>query len=238
MSSFTGWRVLVNFLLPPPMLLTFLLVLPFPRNVRKGILLFTSKVLNFPVLGGIKFVHMALILSGVPLADSGFRTFRSAQEALDHELTPNQRISVLAKKWREERNFWIAAMAFTLWCLLTVLYAQVGHALRVADSLDRVQAELNEVKGVKPATPATTKMSNMAGNAASNVAGAASNVADAAGNAANTVAERLGFGKKVDAGDEQCAVGDRGNATESFEADLTPAGPTVGGARRRVVGKA
>jgi hypothetical protein len=49
MSSFTGWRVLVNFLLPPPMLLTFLLVLPFPRNVRKGLLLFTSKVLNFPV---------------------------------------------------------------------------------------------------------------------------------------------------------------------------------------------
>jgi hypothetical protein len=48
-------------------------------------------------------------------ADSGFRTFKSAQEALDHELTPNQRISVLAKKWREERNFWIAAMAFTLW---------------------------------------------------------------------------------------------------------------------------
>jgi hypothetical protein len=31
------------------MLLTFLLVLPFPRNVRKGLLLFTSKVLNFPV---------------------------------------------------------------------------------------------------------------------------------------------------------------------------------------------
>lgn len=39
----------MNFLLPPPMLLTFLLVLPFPRNVRKGILMFTSQVLNFSV---------------------------------------------------------------------------------------------------------------------------------------------------------------------------------------------
>jgi hypothetical protein len=59
---------------------------------------------------------LCLFLSSlVPAADSGFRTFKSAQEALDHELTPNQRISVLAKKWREERNFWIAAMAFTLW---------------------------------------------------------------------------------------------------------------------------
>ncbi|WIA13325.1 hypothetical protein OEZ85_006908 [Tetradesmus obliquus] len=229
MSSFTGWRVLVNFLLPPPMLLTFLLVLPFPRNVRKGLLLFTSKVLNFPVLGGIRFVHMALILSGVPLADSGFRTFKSAQEALDHELTPNQRVSVLAKKWREERNFWIAAMAFTLWCLLTVLYAQVGQALRVHDALDRALAELNELKGIEPATPATTKMSNMAGNAASNVAGAASNVAG-----------RLGFGKKKGSGDmpEQCAVGEGGNATEPLETELTPAGPAAGGARRRAVAKA
>lgn len=44
-----GWRFLVNFLLPPPMILTFLLVLPFPRNVRKGLLIFTSQVLNFTV---------------------------------------------------------------------------------------------------------------------------------------------------------------------------------------------
>lgn len=58
-----------------------------------------------------------------------------------------------------------------------MLYAQVGQALRVHDALDRALAELNELKGIEPATPATTKMSNMAGNAASNVAGAASNVA-------------------------------------------------------------
>jgi hypothetical protein len=50
-----------------------------------------------------------------PVADSGFRTFKVANETANPELTPNQRISVLAKKWREERNFWIAAMAFTLW---------------------------------------------------------------------------------------------------------------------------
>lgn len=48
-------------------------------------------------------------------ADAGFRTYKSSTEASDLELTPNQRISVLAKKWREERNFWIAAMTFTLW---------------------------------------------------------------------------------------------------------------------------
>jgi hypothetical protein len=55
--------------------------------------------------------------------------------------------------------------------LLTVLYAQVAHALSNADLLDRLQAELNELKGIPPPTPTTTKMSNMANNAASNVAG-------------------------------------------------------------------
>lgn len=49
MSGFTGWRVLVNFLLPPPLVLTFLLVLPLPRGVRKGLLLFTDKVLSLSV---------------------------------------------------------------------------------------------------------------------------------------------------------------------------------------------
>jgi hypothetical protein len=48
-SQFTGWRFLVNFLLPPPLLLTFLLVLPFPRNIRKALLLFTSRVMTFAV---------------------------------------------------------------------------------------------------------------------------------------------------------------------------------------------
>jgi hypothetical protein len=63
----------------------------------------------------VRTASLSLLAAATVFSDSGFRTFKSAQEALDHELTPNQRISVLAKKWREERNFWIAAMAFTLW---------------------------------------------------------------------------------------------------------------------------
>lgn len=162
------------------MILTFLLVLPFPRNVRKGLLIFTSKVLNFTVFGGLKFVHLALVLSGVPLMDSGFRTYKCANETANPELTPNQRISVLAKKWREERNFWIAAMAFTLWCLLTVLYGQVTHAMKVHDRLLDAEAELDELKGIKHTPAPTTKqvvtgMTNKLQANASAAAGGVSN---------------------------------------------------------------
>jgi hypothetical protein len=41
--------VIANIMLPMPVVLTLLLVIPFPRNVRKGILLFTNTVLSFPV---------------------------------------------------------------------------------------------------------------------------------------------------------------------------------------------
>eukprot|EP00878_Enallax_costatus_P020729 GHUV01021921.1.p1 GENE.GHUV01021921.1~~GHUV01021921.1.p1 ORF type:complete len:171 (+),score=52.49 GHUV01021921.1:116-628(+) len=121
----------------------------------------------------MKFVHLALILSGVPLMDSSFRTFKMAQDANDTELTPNQRISVLAKKWREERNFWIAAMAFTLWCLVTVFYGQVSHALRIHDELDRALEEIDELKGIKrePAQKKGTALGSRFGLGRKNVSG-------------------------------------------------------------------
>eukprot|EP00879_Flechtneria_rotunda_P012326 GHRR01012873.1.p1 GENE.GHRR01012873.1~~GHRR01012873.1.p1 ORF type:complete len:207 (+),score=65.45 GHRR01012873.1:297-917(+) len=194
------------------MILAFSLVLPLPRNVRKGVLLFTSKVLSFPILGGIKFAHFALILSGVPLLDSTLRTYKSAAEAVDHDLTPNQRIGVLARKWREERNFWIAAMAFTLWCLLTVLYAQVGKAMRTQDELDRLQAELDDIKGIK--RPAAPKIGGM------KVPGV------------EGVTKLLNMGKK-----EEDQASDAVNATQQAETELSPAGfgagPTGAAARRR-----
>lgn len=197
-QALTGWKVLVNFLLPPPMLLTFLLVLPFPRNVRKGILLFTSRALAFPVLGGMKLVHLALILSGVPLIDSSFRTYKMSQDAADHDLTPNQRISMLAKKWREERNFWIAAMAFTLWCLVSVLYSQVARALRIHDELDSALDELAELKGIKRETTHKTQ----------------------------GFSSRFGLHKKAAAGsnkkdDDADVAAPAGNETDALETELT-----------------
>lgn len=63
----------------------------------------------------IWFELLCLCAATAAFSDSGFRTYKCAHETANPELTPNQRISVLAKKWREERNFWIAAMAFTLW---------------------------------------------------------------------------------------------------------------------------
>ena len=35
--------------------------------------------------------------------------------AVEPDLTPNQRTAVMARIWREERNFWISVLTFLLW---------------------------------------------------------------------------------------------------------------------------
>lgn len=154
---------MVNFLLPPPLILMVLLVVPFPITVRKRILKFTSDLLSFPVFGGMKLVHFALILAGIPLIDSTVRTMQSAvavQEKTDagHQLAYNQ---MLGKKWREERNFWLTAMAFTLWCMLTVIHATVSTLVKLEEQNEELRRENDGMKGVKHVeAPASTRVTD------------------------------------------------------------------------------
>lgn len=49
---------------------------------------------------------------------SSMNTYRFIATLHDTEainMTPNQRMGLLGRKWREERNFWIAALTFLLW---------------------------------------------------------------------------------------------------------------------------
>lgn len=258
-SQFTGWRFLVNFMLPTPLILTFLLVLPFPRNVRKGLLIFTNKVLSFSVVGGIKLVHFALILAGVPLFDSGMRTYKHAQAVSDSELTPNQKIGLLAKKWREERNFWIAAMAFTLWCLLTVLYAHVDSLLKLEDKVDDLQEQLDAATGVVRPKP-TNKM-KVAGAVATMITQMGFSVPESVKAAAerpappqmSTIPSPAGTGQdKGDAGAPSgpdpsspaaAAAGlagfgkKGGNASEGPETEMTPQGEDAAGSGGTLMGR-
>jgi hypothetical protein len=56
-----------------------------------------------------------------------------------------------------------------------VLYAQVNHSLKVNDKLDEVQAELNDLKGIKPAekAPAGSRLKMPGGGRRVVVGGAA-----------------------------------------------------------------
>ncbi|GFR52551.1 hypothetical protein Agub_g15139 [Astrephomene gubernaculifera] len=63
----SGWRIVVNWFLPPPLVLTILLILPMPGVVKKGLLTFTRKFL-FINIGHVRLVHLALLITGAAFA--------------------------------------------------------------------------------------------------------------------------------------------------------------------------
>ncbi|MEW5320279.1 MAG: hypothetical protein WDW38_011361 [Sanguina aurantia] len=67
MASYWAW--VAHFALPPPLLLTVLLILPTPIIVQKAILVLVRNVLFVKVVGRVQLVHLMLILTG--LAFSG-----------------------------------------------------------------------------------------------------------------------------------------------------------------------
>jgi hypothetical protein len=50
-------------------------------------------------------------------------------------LDPNEKMQMLAEKWRKERNFWIAAMCLLLWIVLARYHALCKHNARLAEQV-------------------------------------------------------------------------------------------------------
>lgn len=135
----SAWKYVVNFAIPPALVLTVLLVLPTPRVVKKGLLLFTRNVLFLRVVGNIQLVHLMMLLTGLALISSSATTYRLQQDTIDDQLSPNQRMAVLAKRWREERNFWIATLCFLLWSLLHRFYSLTLEHIETQDTIKLLQ---------------------------------------------------------------------------------------------------
>jgi Bap31/Bap29 transmembrane region len=50
-------------------------------------------------------------------------------------LSPNEKTQMLADKWRQERNFWIATMCLLLWVVLSRFYVLAKHNLVLRDQV-------------------------------------------------------------------------------------------------------
>ncbi|KAG2493663.1 hypothetical protein HYH03_008177 [Edaphochlamys debaryana] len=127
-------------MLPPPLILTILLLLPSPGVVKKGLLTFTRSFLFFQLFGGVRLVHVAILVTGAAFAASSMHTYHLTQAPMPDTLTPNQRTAVLARRWREERNFWIATLTFLLWGLLYRFYALMLEHVELKDRVRKLQA--------------------------------------------------------------------------------------------------
>ncbi|KAG2447206.1 hypothetical protein HYH02_007947 [Chlamydomonas schloesseri] len=135
----SSWKVVVNWLLPPPLILTILLMLPMPQVVKKGLLAFTRQFLFMKLAGQVLLVHVALVITGAAFAASSMHTYHISQTPLPDTLTPNQRTALLAKRWREERNFWIATLTFLLWGMLYRFYALAIDHVALRDRVRQLE---------------------------------------------------------------------------------------------------
>ena len=137
-----AWRVFVEFTLPPPLILLTLLVLPSPaRAFTRVVLRIVDRTLGLPVLGTLQLLHVMIALSGAAAVGSVRDAAAAARHkgGLELSLSASAAASYAGKRWRAERNAWIAAFAAAAWCLLARVYSM---ARRLADLEDEREARL------------------------------------------------------------------------------------------------
>ncbi|KAG1655124.1 hypothetical protein FOA52_012542 [Chlamydomonas sp. UWO 241] len=135
------WRGVVDVLLPPPLILTVLLVLPTPRVVNQGLLTFAKNVLFLRVVAGVQLVHFVLVISGMMMIGAAVHTHQ-LRDGIDPGLSANQRTAVMARIWREERNFWISVLTFLMWGCLYRFYNLVLAFNGLRDRIGALEGEL------------------------------------------------------------------------------------------------
>ncbi|GAX73924.1 hypothetical protein CEUSTIGMA_g1374.t1 [Chlamydomonas eustigma] len=157
----SAWKLVVHFMLPPPLILTILLVIPVPRLINKALLQFAKKILFCNVLNGIKLVHLMLLITGMLLIGSGVHTHQ-LRIRMDPDVSGHKRTEALARIWREERNFWISVLTFLLWGLLYRFYNLMMEHLSLKDKIAALEAKVKSygsemtssaAHGVPPARP-------------------------------------------------------------------------------------
>ncbi|KAL6778556.1 hypothetical protein ACKKBF_B15260 [Auxenochlorella protothecoides x Auxenochlorella symbiontica] len=133
-QDFTWWRFLAWVLLPLPVVLVVLLSAPAPRLVRRGVLRFVETLLVARVRGPIEIIHFALLIAGLSVTFCIGPMLSSEAEVakLENRRDPNILVMLLARQYRNERNFWLALFTLSSWAVLWVVY-QVNrdkHVLR------------------------------------------------------------------------------------------------------------
>jgi len=155
----SAWKLVVHFMLPPPLILTILLVLPMPRLINRALLQFAKNILFCNVLNGIKLVHLMLLITGMLLIGSGVHTHQ-LRIRMDPDISGHKRTEALARIWREERNFWISVLTFLLWGLLYRFYnlmmehLSLNEKIVVLETKAKAQSsqKLSSTGGVVPPT--------------------------------------------------------------------------------------
>lgn len=139
-----AWGLALQVLLPIPTVLLILLSIPTPRTFKRALLRFADVVLSIKIFSTVKLGHFFLMCAGLAFATSTYKTFqghRAYDVNVKEGLTPAAKLGLLATKWRLERNFWIAAMCFTMWVILNRFYQMALHSVQLQERINELEYE-------------------------------------------------------------------------------------------------
>ena len=129
----SAWRALAEIALPVPLLLLALLLAPAPRSARVALLRIVDRVLTLPVLGSIALANVMQAITGAALLGAARDAVRLGRAA-KMDVSPSVTAANLAKRWRAERNAWLAALAFVAWTLLARVHVLVRRLVALEDA--------------------------------------------------------------------------------------------------------
>ncbi len=113
-------------------------------------LTFVHNVFDMPILGVFRTLHVMLFLLAVALG-SATRTLQllraaaaAAAAAPAAQFAPQFEATLLSRRWRAERNIWLAAFALTLWAALAAFWREASRRLALEDRLAGLEAPSGE----------------------------------------------------------------------------------------------
>jgi hypothetical protein len=108
------------------------------------VLSFIASVFDLPLIGIFKTLHVMLFLLAVAFGSAvrSLQLLHIAYAAGNQFATPNYEVSHLSKRWRAERNLWLAGFAFTIWAVLAAFYREARKRMQLEDRL--VEFELSD----------------------------------------------------------------------------------------------
>ncbi|CAG9464837.1 unnamed protein product [Pedinophyceae sp. YPF-701] len=144
------WKLISDLCAPPAIFFIILLQIPRPRPLRRAILLTVKTFLGIPVFGVLKLVHLVMGLTFLSWAFQSKKLYevyqywqRREDYTIDQQCKSTQ-AEIKGRKWRFERNWWIALFIFVAWAMLARFYAITVTAFELEEHIGRMQEQHNE----------------------------------------------------------------------------------------------
>jgi hypothetical protein len=155
----TAFSIFVNIMVPLSAVFLFLLVLPFPQRMRRGINSALTKIFLLPGPLGMPTISSVLLMLAAFFVHVSYQLYdfnqKFSRDVAKHE-PPKVSLSE-HRLVRSQRNFWVGLLLMVFWLVLSLL-------LRLSKKIVEQEAELATYRaGASRKTQATSAIASGAG---------------------------------------------------------------------------